>query len=122
MQKIIQENHEVLNERDESYCDPLTFAAIAGNLEIMKYLLSQGADINTIDRENSNLMHNAAANGYLEVVKYLIDQSLTLMLLMIMGTLHFSLLQIEIISSLSGIFLIKEPMSMQKVVMVRQLF
>jgi len=75
VQKIIQENHEVLNERDESYCDPLTFAAIAGNLEIMKYLLSQGADINTIDRENSNLMHNAAANGHLEVVKYLIDQS-----------------------------------------------
>jgi ankyrin repeat protein len=74
IKNIITENPDVINERDDRYCDPLTVASIAGNLEIMKYLISQGADINTIDREGSNLLHNAAANGHLEVVKYLLDQ------------------------------------------------
>ncbi|MBN2018412.1 MAG: ankyrin repeat domain-containing protein [Candidatus Cloacimonetes bacterium] len=71
---FVTDNPDILNERDEQYCDPLTVAAIAGNLDIMKYLISQGADINTIDREGSNLLHNAAANGHLEVVQYLLDQ------------------------------------------------
>lgn len=73
IQNIITENPDVINERDDRYCDPLTVAAIGGNLEIMKYLISQDADIYTIDREGSNLLHNSAANGHLDVVEYLID-------------------------------------------------
>jgi ankyrin repeat protein len=42
-------------------------SAYYGHLEVVKYLVSQGADIN----QNVALIHSAA-NGHLEVVKYLI--------------------------------------------------
>ncbi len=70
---LVKNDPDILIERNDQYCDPLTVAAIVGDLVIMKYLISQGADISTLDREGSNLLHNAAANGHLDVVKYLVD-------------------------------------------------
>ena len=75
VEELILQDPDVLQERNDAFCDPLTVAAIKGNLDLMKFMISQGADITTIDREGSNLLHNAAANGHLEVVEYLIDQN-----------------------------------------------
>lgn len=74
VERLVQENPGLLSARNDRYCDPLTVAVIAGNLDIMEYLLSQGADINTLDREGSNLMHNAAANGHYDAVTFLYEK------------------------------------------------
>jgi len=50
---------------------PLRKAARYGHLEVVKYLLEQGADLHV---DNDYPLRYAAENGHLEVVKYLLEQ------------------------------------------------
>jgi len=72
LKTILTANPEFIELEDENGLSPLNFASFHGKLEIMKYLLNNGADILHGDNENSNPLHNASANGQLEVVKFLI--------------------------------------------------
>lgn len=45
-----------------------------GNIENVKELLSQGADINISDEYGETPLHSAALYGHLDVVKYLVEQ------------------------------------------------
>ncbi len=53
------------------YNQAVVYASENGHLEIVKYLVSQGADIK--DRDNSAVIY-ASKNGHLETVKYLVSQ------------------------------------------------
>ncbi|CAG9466323.1 unnamed protein product [Pedinophyceae sp. YPF-701] len=51
---------------------PIHGAAETGNLEIVRYLVENGADVNALDNDDETALHEAAEDGHLEVVKYLI--------------------------------------------------
>lgn len=54
----------------------LHVAVAHGNLEIVKYLVNNGIDINIKGRTfSTNALERAAAKGYLEIAKYLISQN-----------------------------------------------
>ena len=50
-----------------AYSRAIKWASNNGHLEVVKYLVSQGADVN-------NAIKRAGSNGHLEVVKYLVGQ------------------------------------------------
>lgn len=47
-----------------------------GNLEIVKYFVSEGADITNVNVKGYSLLHFAVFYGQLEIVKYLVEQGL----------------------------------------------
>lgn len=51
----------------------LHWGAIQGNLEVVKILMSNGADVNIKDSENNTALHHAAARGHNQTVSYLLD-------------------------------------------------
>ena len=55
--------------------DALNYASYYGNIEIVKYLLEQGADIHA---ENDEALKLAAESGNLEIVKYLVENGANL--------------------------------------------
>ena len=60
---------------DDDYA--LRFSAGNGYLEIVKYLLEQGANLH-LQREDEDALQMAAENGHLEIVKYLLEQGANL--------------------------------------------
>lgn len=52
---------------------PLWCAAAAGHMDIVKLLISHGAEVNTITRTNSTPLRAACFDGHLEIVKYLVQ-------------------------------------------------
>ena len=68
-------NLEVIKDLVENGADihnfndwPLTVAAYCGHLKVVKYLVEKGADIHSGD---DRPLENAARNGHLEIVNYL---------------------------------------------------
>lgn len=62
---------EVISPRGLS---PVNHAALKGNLEMVRFLSEQGADLLRGDNENSCALHNAAAQNHFEVVRFLVEQ------------------------------------------------
>ena len=60
---------------DVNYSDgdntPLMEAARNGHIEIMKYLISHGADIHKTDNSGKTCLHVAVLNDKLDIVQYL---------------------------------------------------
>ena len=54
------------------------WCAAKGYLECLQWLLKQGADINTLNAQDSTLLHAAAANGQESIVQYLLHQPETI--------------------------------------------
>ena len=52
---------------------PLHDAAYAGHIEVVKFLIKQGANLNSQDAINMTPMHNASAAGNIEIVKLLVS-------------------------------------------------
>jgi ankyrin repeat protein len=52
---------------------PLSFAAMGGNIEVVKVLVELNADVNKFNRWGSTPMFKASVEGQLEVVKFLIQ-------------------------------------------------
>ncbi|KRZ11850.1 Death-associated protein kinase dapk-1, partial [Trichinella pseudospiralis] len=53
---------------------PTHVAAVAGQLEILKFLESRGCDFSLPDKRGDNPLHLAAQNGHLKIVNYLINR------------------------------------------------
>jgi|SRR5262245_21507850 len=49
---ILETNLELVNQRDESGATPLHYATLNGQRDIVRLLVKQGAEINSIDMEN----------------------------------------------------------------------
>ncbi|WP_054849042.1 ankyrin repeat domain-containing protein [Vulcanisaeta sp. JCM 14467] len=63
-----------VNVKDPTYgMTPLHYAVLGNRLDIVKYLIENGADINARDNTGKTPLHFAAKNGYLDIVKYLIE-------------------------------------------------
>jgi|GEM_PF-5397758 len=56
------------------YLDEILKAALEGNLDAIKSLVDQGADVNIKDKDDLTPLHNAVKKGHVEVVKYLVSQ------------------------------------------------
>lgn len=54
----------------------LMLAAASGNLEMVEFLLSKGADLNQVDNHDKTALHHACSSGRSEVAIYLIDNGL----------------------------------------------
>ncbi len=52
---------------------PLLHASFTGKLDVVRYLLSKGANVNHRDGEGGMALQNAAFNGHVGVVKVLIE-------------------------------------------------
>ena len=71
VEKYIKEDPKVVNEKIFGW-SPLQMAANKGDIPIVKYLLSKGADINYLHPiANHTAFHLAALNGQEEMVKFL---------------------------------------------------
>jgi len=62
-----------LNERDELGLTLLVRSAQSGDVEAVKYLLEQEADVNLPNAEKNTPLHVAAFFGQVEVVKILVE-------------------------------------------------
>jgi len=56
-----------------NHLTPIHFAALNGNLELVKYLVGQGADVNARGIDGMTVLLYASKSGNLELVKYLVD-------------------------------------------------
>jgi ankyrin repeat protein len=52
----------------------LHYASGAGCLEVVKFLIEKGADINTAKYERWTALHSAAYRGNLETIRFLLDK------------------------------------------------
>lgn len=50
------------------------YVQYAGQLEMVKLLVSKGAEIDAVDEDNSTPLISAVDNGYLEIAQYLVNQ------------------------------------------------
>lgn len=65
----------VLMNMDQHLTDTnIINAAANGYIEVVKYLIKQGADVNAQDKDGKTALHYAAANGHVDAVKCLIEQ------------------------------------------------
>lgn len=71
----LRKNPNLINEteNDTFLCSPLHFAAQKGHIEIVKYLIKSGAQIEFKNLTGTTPLHWAAQNGHLEIVKILIS-------------------------------------------------
>merc|ERR1712113_207668 len=59
---------------DEKYgLTPLMLASVEGHLDIVKYLVEKGANVDAFDDKNYTAMMHANANNRLEILKYLME-------------------------------------------------
>jgi ankyrin repeat protein len=54
---------------------PLWCASAAGHLKIVKYLVSEGANVNSTTKSNSTALRAACFDGHLEIVKFLVENN-----------------------------------------------
>jgi len=71
---LLSTDSSLINETDDWNQTPLSIAADKGHLEIVKYLVEQGAQLNQADRLDNTPLHIAAGKGHLEIVKYLVKK------------------------------------------------
>ena len=55
--QIIGSDPSLIHKQDEEGYTPLHLAVISGNSVIVRYLLSQGADVNAVDNEKHSAVH-----------------------------------------------------------------
>jgi len=70
---IIDKDKSKVNERADNGETPLHRAAYRGHIEMVKYLVLQGAYINDIDNDGYTPLHITSYEGDIELMKYLIS-------------------------------------------------
>ena len=76
VQKYVEKDKAVVNKPDPNGgYTPLQFASAYGHLKLVKYLVLNGAELNTKDEDGDTPLHDAAYMGKLDVVKYLVENT-----------------------------------------------
>jgi ankyrin repeat protein len=75
---LLKENPEAVSSGDPFGRKPIHFAANAGNLEMVNYLLSQGADPKTLTNAGTSSLHYAALNGNVDIIKLFLEKGIEL--------------------------------------------
>lgn len=70
----MQVNEEKVDRHTCERVRPLAYASFGGHSEVIKVLISFGADVNAIDRRGRNAVHIAAMRGHKEACTVLIDK------------------------------------------------
>lgn len=76
VQRLVAADRSLLAAKDADGSPPLLVAARAGNVEIARYLLDAGADMNLGDNENSNALHLAACGGQNAMIDFLLERGM----------------------------------------------
>lgn len=71
---MIDSNRTNLNVKDESGNYPIHEAARVGKSEMVKYLVSKGADVNARNNAGETPLDCAAYNGHIEIAGYLLSE------------------------------------------------
>lgn len=76
VRELLDENPELLNLRDNTRWGemPIHYAAVSGQIEVVKYLLSRGADINSRDNYNNTPLIMTSNHWHNNLTKYLIEK------------------------------------------------
>lgn len=71
----LDQAHFSLNEKDSEECLPSHYAAMAGNLDIFKYLWMKGADLISASNQYNKMtpLHVASLYGNLNIVKFICE-------------------------------------------------
>lgn len=71
---ISQASQNVMTSSADAGGTPLHYAAYTGQLDVVKLLISHGADINQVYNDGIVALHMAANQGHLDIVEFLIDK------------------------------------------------
>jgi len=71
---LLRTHSEWLNSPDQNQKTPLLLSLESGHIDIARYLIEQGADVNLKDKDKSSPLHNAAFLGNLEIVDLLLKK------------------------------------------------
>eukprot|EP01027_Heterolobosea_sp_BB2_P014661 GEZU01021028.1.p1 GENE.GEZU01021028.1~~GEZU01021028.1.p1 ORF type:complete len:215 (-),score=56.31 GEZU01021028.1:20-664(-) len=73
--KILKEKGGDVNIKEQrNQVTPLHWAAREGKLNVLEFLLENGADINFQDKDGYSALHYAALNGHTDVVRHLVKE------------------------------------------------
>ncbi len=72
---LLDQNDVDLNAKNALGQTPSHIAAINGQMDNLKLLISKGADVKAVDRYQNNLLHAAAKTNRSEIIKYLLDNA-----------------------------------------------
>lgn len=83
VEELLRENHDLITWRDDNGRTLLSWAAQHGNINIIKILLKNGAEINSLDSESKNTPLHIAIIGKessnIEIAQYLIENGADLL-------------------------------------------
>ncbi len=74
VQELVEKDPELIKARDGEECSPLHRASEAGHIDIVKYLLSRGADIDSRNNANQSPLLYAAFRGKPAIVSLLLEK------------------------------------------------
>lgn len=75
VKSMVEKNPDLVNRKSGKYDEaPLHEAAGQGRLEVVKYLVEKGADVNITTKSGSRPLNQAAYGGHAEVMEYLISK------------------------------------------------
>jgi len=70
---MLMKNKGILDVRNIKEATPLHVAVKLGNMDIVKFLISEGADVNALNYKKRTPLHVAATHDQPEAAKYLVD-------------------------------------------------
>ncbi|MBD3170229.1 MAG: hypothetical protein GF307_12155 [candidate division Zixibacteria bacterium] len=73
VKELLESNPDLINATYNYGQSVMHAAAYSGHIEIVKYLIEKGADVNARSGQNSNPLHGAAYYGHEDIVKLLIE-------------------------------------------------
>jgi ankyrin repeat protein len=74
VETILNQEPEIVNNRDSSGCTPLHYACAEGHLRIVRLLIERSiVDLNALDNNGFSPFYYAVMKGHIDVYKYLLD-------------------------------------------------
>ncbi|XP_048242529.1 ankyrin repeat domain-containing protein 17-like [Haliotis rufescens] len=74
---ILSRNMLIINSRGEQNRTPVMVAALCGHGEVVKSLVSEGANVSLVDSIGNNILHLACAGGHARTVKFILSTDMT---------------------------------------------
>ncbi|MFC1725192.1 ankyrin repeat domain-containing protein [candidate division KSB1 bacterium] len=78
VKKLLENDPELINSRDESKATPLYYAAWRGHLDIVKLLIDKGANVNIRQQYGFTPIGRAISSDHNEIARFLIDNGAAL--------------------------------------------